>query len=278
MDIIGGLMGLGAAGIDAAAASQINKANISMQRETNALNEKLMRESWQREDSAVQRRAADLKAAGQSPLLAAGAAAQSSGPVSMTAPRQSEKSVSASMIMQGIAQGLQMKKTEMDIAAQKQQMRIADMGAYIALQDSINRNFMVNVEGRTKPVHAEAAKTSAQASMWQAQTAAQRQALEDRKWRETGAAMAQRSMDLMRAQHDAIMHDLELSRQWNVRKGDSRYQELEAGLGIANTALKALPWVQGAGYLKPSVSKMGRSYRVDAKGGRHHESWSETTR
>ena len=75
MDIIGGLMGLGAAGIDAAAASSMNKANIEMQRETNALNEKLMRESWQREDTAVQRRAADLKAAGQSSLLAAGSAA-----------------------------------------------------------------------------------------------------------------------------------------------------------------------------------------------------------
>lgn len=91
MDIIGGLLGLGAAGIDYAAANKMNKANIEMQRETNALNEKLMRESWQREDNAVQRRAADLKAAGQSPLLASGAAAQASGPVSMTAPRQSQR-------------------------------------------------------------------------------------------------------------------------------------------------------------------------------------------
>jgi len=257
MDILEGLLGLGAAGIDAAAAQKINKDNIEMQRETNALNEKLMRESWQREDTAVQRRAADLKAAGQSPLLAAGAAAQSSGPVSMTAPRKSEKAVDASMIMQGIAQGMQLRKTEMDIAAQAQQMRIADLGAYIALQDSINRNFMSEVEGRTKPIHAEAARTGAQASMWQAQTAAQRQALEDRKWRETGAAMAQRSMDLMQAQHDMIMHDLELSQKWNVRKSDSRYQELEAGLNVANTALKLLPWVQGAGYLNSAARKIG---------------------
>lgn len=247
MDIIGGLMGLGAAGIDAASAQKINQANIAMQRETNALNERLMRESWERDDTAVQRRAADLKAAGQSPLLAAGSAASNSGPVSMTAPKQSQKSVDANMILSGIAQGLQLRKTEMDIAAQKQQMRLADMGAYIALQDSINRNLLSDVESRTKPIHAEAARTGAQASMWQAQTAAQRQALEDRKWRETGAAMAQRSMDLMRAQHDMIMHDLDLSRKWNVRKGDSRYQELEAGLDVANTALKVLPWVKGSG-------------------------------
>jgi len=261
MDILGGLMGLGAAGIDAAAAQQINRANIEMQRETNALNEQLMRESWQREDTAVQRRAADLRAAGQSPLLAAGAAAQSSGPVSMTAPRKSEKAVDASLLMQGIVQGLQLKKTEMDIAAQAQQMRLADVGAYIALQDSISRNLLSDVEARTKPIHAEAARTGAQASMWQAKTAAERQALEDRKWRQAGFFMAKQTMDLMEAQHDMIMHDLELSKKWNVRKGDSRYQELEAGLNIANTALKVLPWVQGGGYLRSAVERTGS--RVD---------------
>ena len=171
----------------------------------------------------------------------------------MTAPKQTQKSVDASMVLSGIAQGLQLRKTEMDIAAQKQQMQLANLSGYIALQDLVNRSTMTDVESKTKPVQAEAARTSAQASMWQAQTAAQRQALEDRKWRETGAAMAQRNMDLLRAQHDMIMHDLELSRDWNVRKGDSRYQELEAGLGIANTALRALPWVQGAGHLKSAV-------------------------
>ena len=44
------------------------------------------RTTWEREDNAVQRRVADLKAAGLSPVLAAGSAASTSAPIATKAP------------------------------------------------------------------------------------------------------------------------------------------------------------------------------------------------
>jgi len=119
-----GLLGLAGAGINAWSAHGINTDNVALARETNALNERLMRESWQRDDTAVRRRAADLKAAGMSPLLAAGGAAANSGPVNMHAP-QKQQEVDVSQVLGAIAQGMSIKRTEADIRAQEQQMQLA---------------------------------------------------------------------------------------------------------------------------------------------------------
>ena len=64
---------------------------MELQRETNALNEQLMREGWARDDTARQRMVADLENAGLSKWLATGASPMSSSPISLEAPQNNYK-------------------------------------------------------------------------------------------------------------------------------------------------------------------------------------------
>lgn len=64
-----------------------NERNIQMQKDTNALNETLMREAWARDDTSRQRMVKDFENAGLSKWLSTGASPMASSPISLTAPK-----------------------------------------------------------------------------------------------------------------------------------------------------------------------------------------------
>ena len=68
--------------------NKIQKANLANQETNLDYQRAVQQKTWSREDNAVQRRVADLKAAGLNPVLAAGSAANSGPIVSTTAPQR----------------------------------------------------------------------------------------------------------------------------------------------------------------------------------------------
>ncbi len=121
LDIVGGLANVGSTIAGTVDSIKTNKENLALQKDNLAYQKDLQKTLFQREDNAVQRRVADLKAAGLSPTLAAGSSAGAGSVVSTSAP-QKKSNLESYLALASVGTALaqqQKAQTEADIARQQ---------------------------------------------------------------------------------------------------------------------------------------------------------------
>lgn len=149
LSAITGVGGLVLSGLGLGHDISSDKANLAAAKENAATNYKAYKENlawqreaqgvtWSREDNAVQRRAADLKAAGLSPVLAAGSAASTSAPISTSAPQRELVQRPVRGVERAAAMSAMLRQAE-DIATTQAQRKLIDVQADKASQEVVGQ-------------------------------------------------------------------------------------------------------------------------------------------
>lgn len=141
---IGSLIGATSAQKASEEANKLNRENLAFQKEQWNYNKNLQERIFQREDSAVQRGAQDLAAAGLSKTLAAGSGAGTGAVVAQTAPQNDISStitpqlemarIQQSMMSESVQTAMNMKQTMANIKAQEREQDRADLLAGVTIK------------------------------------------------------------------------------------------------------------------------------------------------
>jgi hypothetical protein len=114
---------LGGAALGGIGSVYNNERNLAFQKDAQEWNKRAQEKTWEREDNAVQRRVADMTAAGLHRTLAAGNAAQA-GSLTKIDPMNSSDAMGAEGAIAGMNRGAQ---TQQSIAATEAARSVAEM-------------------------------------------------------------------------------------------------------------------------------------------------------
>lgn len=120
MGIFDGLLG-GLAG------AAVDLFNLNEQKKQNQWLKDAQQTTWDREDNAVQRRAADMEAAGINPLMAAGNPASTSAPIQIGAPQMGTNAIDKAAL------GVAMARQKADITKTEADTQVSRINADLAM-------------------------------------------------------------------------------------------------------------------------------------------------
>lgn len=141
--IISGIGGIGTGISGTILNNDINKKNLQFQKDVFNYQKQLQREIFQRDDTAIQRRASDILAAGGNPALAySGSGASTGESVGVSAPQQNTDDYSLinsslGMMQQGLAQFKQNQLTDASISKLQSDESLNDATVKVRLAEEL---------------------------------------------------------------------------------------------------------------------------------------------